>query len=229
LERSTEYRKNEMVMLEEFRRRKKMKDYFDLMKKRDEKLETDTGENHKTMDFNIESLKRENLYKGMGPERFFETDKDEIFNTKHFHLIFIDSDSVTNVTKLNRINHRRVLLWIGNCDGVLSYGKGKGLEYEGAFEQAFKRLRQNLICIPLDRVETSVTRMEGRHNDFKIKIWPTPSPNFWGNPHIWKMLLYSGLTHCRFMCKSRKRDPYSMVYAYFNAVTQNTTPKICAE
>ena len=32
--RSEDYRKNEMVMLEEFRRRKKMKDYFALMKKR---------------------------------------------------------------------------------------------------------------------------------------------------------------------------------------------------
>ena len=51
-------------------------------------------------------------------------------------------DSVTNVTKLNRINHRRVLLFIGNSDGIISYGKGKAMDYENAFDQAFKRLRQ---------------------------------------------------------------------------------------
>lgn len=31
------------------------------------------------------------------------------------------------------------------------------------------------------------------------------------------------------MCKSRKRDPYSMIYAYFNAVTKNETPRSIAE
>lgn len=35
------------------------------------------------------------------------------------------------------------------------------------------------------------------------------------------MLLHSGLVNCRFVCKSRKRDPYSMVYAFFSAVTMN--------
>ena len=66
--------------------------------------------------------------------------------------------------------------------------------------------------------------LEGRHNDFKIRIYPQAKPNFWGNPHIWKMLLHSGLVHCRYVCKSRKRDPYSLIYAFFSAVTENTTP-----
>ena len=35
--------------------------------------------------------------------------------------------------------------------------------------------------------------------------------------------MHSGLYHCRFACKSRKRDPYSMIYAFFIAITQNTT------
>jgi ribosomal protein S5 len=56
-------------------------------------------------------------------------------------LIFIDSDSVTNVTALNRINARRVLLFIGNGNGVISYAMGKGDDFEGAFEHAFKKLR----------------------------------------------------------------------------------------
>lgn len=73
-----------------------------------------------------------------------------MFDPNQFTLIFIDSDSVTNVTSLNRVNHRRVLLFIGNGNGLISFGKGKGEDYEGAFEQAFKKLRQNLVCINMD-------------------------------------------------------------------------------
>lgn len=78
---------------------------------------------------------------GTGASRFFYQRTDEIFNPRHFTLIFITSDSVTNVTRLNRINQRRVLIFIGNLEGVISYGKGKAEDYEGAFEKAFKKLR----------------------------------------------------------------------------------------
>ena len=49
------------------------------------------------------------------------------------------------------MNHRRVLLFIGNGNGIISYGKGKGHDYEGAFDNAFKKLRANLICIELNQ------------------------------------------------------------------------------
>ncbi len=47
-----------------------------------------------------------------------------------FTMIFLDSDSVTNVTSLNRVNKRRVLIYIGNGRGMISFGKGKGEDYE---------------------------------------------------------------------------------------------------
>jgi ribosomal protein S5 len=50
------------------------------------------------------------------------------------------------VTALNRVNARRVLLFIGNGNGVLSYAMGKGDDYEAAFETAYKKLKQNLDC-----------------------------------------------------------------------------------
>ena len=49
------------------------------------------------------------------------------------------------------MNARRILLFIGNGNGIISYAKGKGVDYEGAFETAFKKLRQNLICINLNQ------------------------------------------------------------------------------
>jgi len=38
------------------------------------------------------------------------------------------------------------------------------------------------------------------------------------------MLKHTGFFHCRFVCISRKRDPYSLVYGFFNAVIKNKTP-----
>ena len=76
----------------------------------------------------------DNEYYGSGPERYFERQKDEVFDGSQFTLIFLDSDSVTNVTRLNRVNHRRVLLYIGNERGLISFGKGKAEDYEQAFD-----------------------------------------------------------------------------------------------
>jgi len=78
---------------------------------------------------------------GSGPERYFELEHNEIYDVKDWTLIFMDSDSVTNVTKLNRINQRRVLIFIGNGRGMISYGKGKGVDYEQAFDAAFKKMK----------------------------------------------------------------------------------------
>lgn len=129
--------------------------------------------------------------------------------------MFLDSDSVTNVTPLNRINHRRILLYIGNGNGFISYAMGKGEDYERAFENAYKKLRTNLICIPMDHLWTSPEILKARHNDYRITIFPQKTPNYWGHPVVWQMLLHAGFFHCRFYVKSRKKDPYSMVYAFF--------------
>lgn len=162
---------------------------------------------------------------GSNVERHFECGDDEVFPANEFTLIFMDSDSVTNVTSLNRVNQRRVLIFIGNGNGLVTYGKGKADEYEQAFENAFKKARQNMMCIDIDEVFTSPKMLEGRHNDFRIKIFPQQVPNYWGNPTLWEMLKHTGFFHCRFTCVSRKRDPYSLIYGYFNAIQGNRTPQ----
>jgi ribosomal protein S5 len=108
------------------------------------------GEQSEVVDLDDEAITKESQFKHSGPERYFTPGRDEIFDPSEFTLIFIDSDSVTNVTALNRVNARRVLLFIGNGNGVISYAMGKGEDYEAAFENCFKKLRKNLICIPLD-------------------------------------------------------------------------------
>lgn len=161
-----------MVMLEEFRRRKNLSRYFESMKKQQLSDSIAKGEASGIIDMDDEAITKETQYKQSGPERFFTPAKDEIFNPGEFTLIFIDSDSVTNVTALNRVNARRVLLFIGNGNGVISYAMGKGEDYEAAFETAFKKLRANLICIPLDQMMTVPQVLKARHNDFRITIYP---------------------------------------------------------
>ena len=130
------------------------------------------GEKDPLVDMDDEAITKDTQYKQSGPERYFTPAKDEIFNPSEFTLIFIDSDSVTNVTALNRVNARRVLLFIGNGNGIISYAMGKGDDYEGAFEIAFKKLRKNLVCIPLDQMLTVPQVLKARHNDFRITIYP---------------------------------------------------------
>ena len=125
LAKSPEYRRNEMIMLEEFRRRKSAQDFHDLKKEHYKKMNPADKD-----DVNQGKITDDYPYQGTGPERYFERGKNEIFNLRDFTLIFMDSDSVTNVTSLNRVNHRRVLIFIGNKKGLISYGKGKGEDYE---------------------------------------------------------------------------------------------------
>jgi hypothetical protein len=81
----------------------------------------------------------------------------------------------------------------------------------------------------MEETFTSPRILVGRHNDFKIKIFPQKVPNYWGNPTMWEMLKHTGFFHCRFTCVSRKRDPYSLIYGYFNAVTKNKSPSLIAQ
>lgn len=128
-------------MLEEFRRRKNLERYYDQVKQLKLAESKALGHRFEPVEVDEDTITRESQYKHSGPERFFAPTKDEIFNPSEFTLIFIDSDSVTNVTALNRVNARRVLLFIGNGNGVISYAMGKGEDYEAAFEIAFKKLR----------------------------------------------------------------------------------------
>jgi hypothetical protein len=136
-----EIRKNEMVMLEEFRRRKNLERYYKMTTDKLRMSSNDRADPRTPIDVEKETMTREMQHKHSGPERFFTPEIDEIFDPSKFALIFLDSDSVTNVTALNRVNHRRVLLFIGNMGGVISYAMGKSDDYEKAFEQAFKKLR----------------------------------------------------------------------------------------
>jgi ribosomal protein S5 len=131
-----------MIMMEEFRRRKNLNDYYDLMKINQQRGAA-AGKQDELGPFDMSKASQEQAHQfhGSNAERYFEPKRDEVFNPNHFTLIFMASDSVTNVTSLNRVNSRRVLIFVGNGNGLVSYGKGKAEEYEQAFDNAFKKAR----------------------------------------------------------------------------------------
>ena len=114
-------------MLEEFRRRKSMKDYYELKRKHEDMMDPANARDAKKDRIDDDTS---TLFNSVGPERYFELEKKENYDASKFTLIFLDSDSVTNVTSLNRVNHRRVLIFCGNTRGKIAFGKGKGEDYE---------------------------------------------------------------------------------------------------
>lgn len=208
-------------MLEEFRRRKNLESYREkLYEKKREKFDEDPNEMPK-----YEPDPYLHLKKGSGPpSRYFGPSGNEIFNTADFTLLFMESDSTTLVTKLNRINHRRVLAFIGNAGGVISYGKGKGIDYQSAFQNCYIELKKNLICIDLDPMITLTAPLYTRFNDFRLWLYPRASPNYWGSMKMMHLLIYTGIYHVRFVIKSRKNDNYSMLYAFFELMATIKKP-----
>jgi ribosomal protein S5 len=53
-----------------------------------------------------------------------------------FIMILLERNTSTKVTTLNRINYYRTLLFMGNGNGLISYGKSRDLSPEGSMTKA---------------------------------------------------------------------------------------------
>lgn len=115
----------------------------------------------------------------------------EIYDSSQFNLIFLDADAICNVTRLNRIMRRRCLIYMGNKDGLISYGIGKGYTYQDAYENCFKQLKKNLIQIQVDPRLTVPCRLQAKYHDYVVKIFPKREANIWGSPVFTLMMRYA--------------------------------------
>lgn len=69
-------------------------------------------------------------------------------------ILLIDRGVTSLTTTLNRVNHFRYIIFMGNSNGVIGYGKGKGADFEEALNNAIMHAKKNLIAIPLDHWHT---------------------------------------------------------------------------
>jgi len=221
-------KKDEFVMLKEFEKRRKFKATLDIINNKEFQ---ENGDNiNDILDDSIRTKEKKDLKKlSVNPESIesalsADETKGEIFDGSKFNLIFLDADMVCNMTRLNRVYERRCLLYIGNKEGLVAYGIGRGPLYEDAYIDAYKQLKKNLIAIPIDPQLTCSIDLKARFNDYRIYIKSCSNPSLWGHHLMCLMLRYAGLYHVGFYAKSRKKEPYAMVFAFFKAITKNKTP-----
>ena len=174
---------------------------------------------------NDNQAKADDIFKTLAPD----IDVGEIYDSRKFTLIFLDADMISNVTTLNRVYHRRCLLFAGNKEGMISYGVGIGLLYEDAYLNAFKELKKNLILIEWDPHNTCPLPIKSKFNDYRFFIKPTITPQWFAGPIPLMMMRFAGLYHQNFTKESRNKHPYAMVFAFFKAATQNITLSQLAE
>lgn len=222
-----EDKKDELQILKEFEKRRKFKSAIDIIKGKEDKEGPESP--LEKVDDSIR-LARHNTKKKReaNPESVEaalapNAELGEIYDVSKFHMIFLDADMVCNMTRLNRVYERRCLLYIGNKDGLISYGIGRGALYEDAYIDAYKQLKKNMIAIHLDPQFSCAMDIKGRFNDFRLDVRSANRPSFWGHHLMCLMLRYAGLYHIRFTIKSRKKEPYAMVFAFFRVLTKNKT------
>lgn len=61
--------------------------------------------------------------------KLFDIDDD-------FMMLILERNICTKVTTLNRINYYRTILFMGNGNGLISYGKSRDLTPEGSLTKA---------------------------------------------------------------------------------------------
>jgi ribosomal protein S5 len=150
------------------------------------------------------------------------------FKAEDFSTMFIDAGSSTNITKLARVNKRWVLLYMGDCNGIISYGRGVGYNYQKAFEDAVYQLKRNMICLNIDNLMTCPGFITGRFYHTVVEIYRNPRP-FWGHPQYYNMLALAGLDNFSMRLRCRNVNTHAIIYAFFQCFINNETPKMISE
>lgn len=216
-------RLDELYLLDKFRKKKLAETLASEERKNrlshefmDEQLESDGG------DFNEESLMTKSDIKNI------EFGNRVYFNEENFQTMFIGAGSSTNITKLARVNKRWVLLYMGDTSGIISYGRGTGLNYQDAYERAVMELKRNMICINIDRLMTVPGYLTGRYSNTVVEIFRYPRL-FRGYTHYYNILALAGLKDFGMRLRCRNVNEHAIMYAFFNCLIQNETPRSISE
>ena len=135
----------------------------------------------------------------------------------HFMYLLMDKSVTTQVTTLNRVNHFRYallssyLVFAGNNDGIIGYGKGQGIDFEVAFIAAFKDLKKNLVALDIHQSNTFPLEIRTKFTRLNMKVEPLKGFNCWGNPVFSAMIQLCGFHNVRFNMHNRTPNAYNYV------------------
>ena len=139
-------------------------------------------------------------------------------DSKFMHII-LQRRVTTQVTTLNRINHFNYLIFAGNNDGIIGYGKGKGLDFEGALRKAFIDLKKNLIALDIRPENTFPLEIKTQFCRYFMKVEPISSYSSWGSPIFGQMIQLAGLENVRFNMNKRNQNYHNMVDSVYSSYT----------
>ena len=129
--------------------------------------------------------KRGGAMKGRGPRA--PREKPE------FEQKAIDVSRVTRVTSGGRRFSLRISMVIGDRNGRVGLGTGKGLDTQLAMEKAFKDARKNLIKLPIDDKKSIPYEIESKYDSAKIWIMPNNSKGLIAGSSARTILSLAGL------------------------------------
>lgn len=146
-----------------------------------------------------------------------------------FRLLVLSRRYTTNTTKRRRVRTCKALVFMGNGNGLIGWGKGAGGDPKNCLDKAISDCRRNLISINLDLLNTCPIKLHAKFNRHEITLWPRRQFNSWGDMTFSHMVQYAGIHHCMFKVRYDKPNGYNLVYCFFKLFTQNSTPKLLAE
>eukprot|EP01017_Pseudomicrothorax_dubius_P015716 TRINITY_DN179_c0_g1_i3.p1 TRINITY_DN179_c0_g1~~TRINITY_DN179_c0_g1_i3.p1 ORF type:complete len:351 (-),score=90.20 TRINITY_DN179_c0_g1_i3:50-1102(-) len=224
IDKNAQMRMEDMDLLEDFRRRRQ---HRSALKSTERFAEDDTKDEEENAERTEEEILKEEeeieTYGSIQDARSPQVLEKSIFDVDDFTIIELFKGTTTLVTKLNRVNHFRAVVFMGNFNGVIGYGKASGNDFEDAMKKAIHACKRNLIVIPLDHFYSCSGTYSASYNGCKIELSAQYKPKCWGHPLIWHMLALSGITHCKFKLHARNLNVYALLFAFFRLVTQNTT------
>ena len=146
-----------------------------------------------------------------------------------FSYLIMDKRVTTNTTSLRRINTFKVLVYGGNCNGIIGYGKGRGQNHIDALQRAVIDLKTNLVSINLDQFNTFPRPIRSKFGRYAITLYPRSNFNSWGSFLVSHMIQMAGVHHCNFRVQTKQINHYSLTYCLMKLLTQNLTPKLLCE
>lgn len=146
-----------------------------------------------------------------------------------FFIMVMDTNMVTNTVTLGRVSNFVSLVYTGNFNGIIGYGRGRGKDAEISLLKAIDNCKQNLIAIDLDIFNTMPTFQSSRFNNVRMRMWPRKELNSWGSLTLGSMIQIAGINNCMFRQIYGCNKPLTMLYCFFMLVTQNVTPRVLAE
>lgn len=142
---------------------------------------------------------------------------------------------VQRVTDSGRRNRFSVYVCVGNREGYIGIGNGKGKEFGPAIEQAIKRAKLNIIKVPLGcgswecgcgEPHSLPFKVQGKAGSVRVTLLPAPKgTGLTANEVTKEILELTGLKDVSSMTKGHTKTSINLIMAVFDALRQTNKMK----